>query len=104
MPTYNITALSNVDNLAELFLYANNSTGAATGEGILFGLISIALFFIMLFVLKRWEFDKALLTSSFSMFILTLILSFAKLVTFYFPLAFLIIMAFTGMYMYISER
>lgn len=99
MPTYNMTALSNIETLPELFLYANSAA-----SNLLFGFISIALFFIMLLVLKRWEFDKALLSSSFAMFILTLILSFAKLLNFIFPLVFLIIMAFSGLLMYASNR
>ena len=103
MPAYNITALSNIETLPDLFIYANNST-AVSGQGMLFGLISVALFFIMLFVLKRWEFYKELLSSSFAMFILTVILSFAQLVNFIFPLTFLIIMAFTGLYAWMNER
>lgn len=99
MPEYNMTRLADVVSVEEIFTYANDSTNQ-----ILMGLIVIALFFIMLFVLKRWEFDKALLSSSFATFILALLLSYAQLVNFMFALFFLIIMAFTGFYMFIIDR
>lgn len=99
MPDYNMTRLANVISVEELFQYANDSTGQ-----ILMGLMLIALFFIMLFVLKRWEFDKSLLSSSFATFVLAVILSYAQLVNFMFALLFLIVMAFTAFYMYMSSR
>ncbi len=98
MPSYNMTTLGNAETVAELFLYADTAA-----NNILFGLILFALFFIMLMVLKRWEFDKALLSSSFACFILALILSFASLLNFIFVLLFLMIMAFTGFFMYIRN-
>jgi len=98
MVSYNITALSNVDSVGTLFQYANNSAG-----GVLFGIIIMAVFFIMLLVMKRWEFDKALLSSSFACFILAMLLSFAGLLNFMFVLIFLVIMAFTALYVYINR-
>lgn len=98
MPSYNITQLQAADTVNELFVYANDVTGQ-----VLMGLFMIAIFFIMLMVLKRWDFDKALLSSSFSCFILATILSYGRLLNFMIPLLFLIIMAFTGFYMYMNR-
>lgn len=98
MASYNMTALQQVDSIGDLFVYADKSTG-----NILFGILLIAVFFIMLLVMKRWEFDKALLSASFGTFILALILTFAGLLNFVFVLIFLIIMALTGLYVYINR-
>lgn len=98
MVSYNMTALQNIDSIGELFVYADKSTG-----NILFSIIITAIFFIMLLVMKRWEFDKALLSSSFGCFLLALILSYGGLLNFVFVLIFLIITAFTGLYVYINR-
>ena len=64
----------------------------------------VAIFVIMLLVLKRWDFDNALLSSSFSCFTLSLILAYINLLTMRVPLIFFIIMAGTITYMIITKR
>lgn len=97
--SYNMTALQQVDTVGKLFQFADNSTG-----NLLFGFIIVAIFFIMLLVMKRWEFDKALLSSSFASFIMSLILSYAGYLSFFpWVLIFLIVMALTGFYMYMTR-
>ncbi len=101
MPYYNLTNLSKVGDMGDLLKYANEATNVGNG-GQLFGIMLIALFFIMVMVLKRWEFDKALLTSSFACLILGIILSYGKLLPFYFPIIFLTITALTAFYMFMA--
>lgn len=88
--TYNLTGLQTSTNLYDLFSYANTST-----DGTLIITLILSIFFIMLFVLKKWEFQDALISSSFVTFILAALLSYAKLLNIIFPLAFLAITAFT---------
>jgi len=99
MVYYNISQLANIEAVSELAVYANTVT-----DNLFFGFVIIGLFFIMLFILKRWEFDKALLSSSFACFILSIILVYGGFLSIMFALVFLIIFAFTGFYMYIQSR
>lgn len=96
---YNMTQLRAVDSFIDLVTYANDSTG-----GILVGLFMIAFFFIMLMVLKKWDFASALLSSSFVTFVIMAVMSFAGLLNLYFPLAFLAITAFTAMFVYVGRK
>ena len=97
--TYNMTALQEVDTVYKLFEYAQISS-----EYTLFGLFMLAIFFVMLMVLKKWEFTDSLITSSFICFVLSSILVYGKLLNMWFPIFFLGITAFTGLYMYAIQR
>ena len=96
---YNMTALQDATTVGKLFVFANNSTG-----GVLSGLMMLAVFFIMLFSLKRWEFGDALLASSFVCFILSAVLSYAGLLNLLFTLGFLAIMSLTAFYMFVVKK
>ena len=96
---YNLTTLQNASNVAEIVEFTNTNT-----DGMLMGLAIISIFFIMLMVLKRWEFDDALLSSSFVCFVLSLILSFGQWISFMYPLTFLILSAFTAFYVFVTKR
>jgi|TARA_Y100000310_G_C20686141_1_gene819135 hypothetical protein len=96
---YNLTILSDSDSIGDLFITANTYSNST-----LFGMFIIAIFFVMLMVLKKWEFTSALLTSSFSSFILSLILVYADLLNFIYPLLFLTITAFTALYVFTAQR
>ena len=100
MPAYNLTNLSKVGDIGDLLVYANDAVKAGNANIQLFGIMLLAFFFIMLMVLKRWDFDRALLSSSFACFILSLILAYGHLVTFIYPILFMVTLAFTGFYMY----
>jgi len=93
--TYNITALQEVDNIYKLFEYANTSS-----ENTLIGMFMMAIFFVMLMVLKKWDFVDSLITTSFICFVLSSILTYGKLLNMIFPIVFLAITAFTALYMY----
>jgi len=97
--TYNITALQEADTVYKLFEYANMST-----EYSLFGLFMIAIFFVMLMALKKNDFLDALITSSFICFVLSSILTYGKLLNMVFPIMFLGITAFSGLYMYSVKK
>lgn len=104
MTTINLTALKSTDSVSKLFCIANTST-----EGILMLGFIIALFFIILLVLKRWEFDKALLVSSWSCFILSLIATTTtcwdgtRLISTFVAITFLAIASLTAMFIWMNE-
>lgn len=97
---YNLTRLQNSLNVNDLFRFANDSTsGALSGLGI------TAIFFVLTLAFKaRASFEEAILASSFICFGLSLFLRYAGLINFMFVLGFLIIMAFSGLYVYINNR
>ena len=103
MATMNITELSTSVSVTDVVCVANSAT-----EGILIGGFLLAVFFIMLFVLKRWDFDRAMLVSSWSCFLLASLASFMScrngdsLLSPYWALVFLILAAFTALYMWSS--
>ena len=96
--TYNMTALAATETIFDLISYANNATG-----DILMALFVMSLFFIMLMVLKKWEFDSALLASSFVSFMISIMLVYAELMALVWSLVFLVIAAFTAFYMFVIK-
>jgi hypothetical protein len=96
--TYNLTGLYASDSIFDLFTYANEQT-----SGILFGLFMVSIFLIMTFAFIKFGFEKALLVSSFISFVLSSILSFSGFLTIYYPIAFLAITAFIGLYVFFSN-
>lgn len=96
--SYNMTQLQNADTFFGIVQYANAST-----NGVLMGLMMVAVFFVLLMLMKRYDFEVDLLVSSFISFILSLILVYAKLLNFMFPLTFLIIAALTFFLMHSSD-
>lgn len=97
--SYNVSELYNATSISDLTLYANNAT-----DGVLFGFFMIGIFLVMMFALKRWEFDDSLLASSFACFILSGILSYGGYLNMIFPLGFLAMMAFTAFYIFVVKR
>ena len=91
---YNITALQNASTIYDIFSFANSAT-----NGLLFGGLLIATFFILLMMLKRWDFDKALLVDGFACFILSLMMANAHLISFLFVIAFASVTALSLLYM-----
>jgi len=97
--TYNLTRLTEAGNMLDVITFSNSIT-----HGYLVGLFVLAFFFITLFALKRWEFDKALTASSFVSFMISIFFVYAGLVTFWLPLVFLISTALMGLYLYMFKR
>jgi len=96
---YNLTGLKSSTNLIEVFSFAND-----TVEGLLFQLLIIGIFFVMLMALKKWDFEKALVSSGFVCFILSMLMVYSGFLNFYFPLTFLLITSLTGFYIYVTDR
>lgn len=101
MTDLNITALTNSTGMGNLFCVVNQST-----DGILLGGFIIAIFFVVLLVLKKWDFEKALLATSWSCFLIALIASAvscpdgSKLLSVWYALAFLLITGITALYVW----
>ena len=96
---YNLTQLQESGTISVLFSTANDYT-----SGLLLGLFVLAIFFIMLLALKKWEFDDALLASSFSCFITSAILASAGLLNLLWTLGFLALLSFTAFYMFVAKN
>ena len=97
--TYNITGLTTAETVGDIVVYANTSIG-----GFLFGLFILALFFIMLMVMRRYEFTDTLIASSFSCFIISTILSYGGFLNILFPIGFLTIMSLTALYVCMNNK
>lgn len=95
---FNFTNLTTDPTVATVFTAANSYANDA-----LFGMLCIALFFILLMSLKKWEFSSALLVAGWSSFILSAILAYGGWVNIIFPLAFLSIAGFTMLYVVTVE-
>jgi hypothetical protein len=94
---YNLSLLTENESLSGIFSAANSYT-----DGLLVGLLVLSLFFIMLLVLKRWDFLNALLSSSFVCFVISALLVAGGFLSLYWALGFLILAALTVLYMSVS--
>lgn len=93
--TYNVTPLNNVNKVSDLMIFSNNIV-----DGLLAITFILAIFFVLLFQLRRWPFHNSLLVSGFVTFILSLFLTYMGALHWLFPCAFLTITAFTAFYCY----
>lgn len=93
--SYNITQLQEAENLMDIFTYANESS-----SNILIGSFMIAIFFVLLMAFRNWDLAESLMASSFVCLVLSMMLVYAELLTFMFPLFFLALLAFTGFFVY----
>lgn len=96
---YNMTQLQEADTMYGLWVYANDSSGL-----ILMGLLMVAVFFVMIMALKGWGFDEALLASSFTCFVLSMILAYASLLNFGFVYLFFVVMALSALYIFMIKK
>lgn len=92
---YNLTALTESESLLEIVVYLNNST-----EQIFFHFLMVAIFFLFTLTFYTYPLEKRILAASWISFTLSTFLTFAGLVNFLMPLAFLVISAFSGLYIY----
>lgn len=99
--TYNMTCIQNATSPGVLAACSNTAT-----DGLLFGGLSVALFIILLIGLRRggYPVEDTVLVSSFALFIITAIMAYGKFLNIYYPLAYLIILAFTGLYVWVSKN
>lgn len=99
MPYYNLTQLQAATHIGDLVTFANSVTNE-----LWMPMVLIAIYFIMLFVLKRWNFEHGLIASSFSCFLLSLALAYGGYVNFIFCLLYLILIALCGLYLYFTQQ
>lgn len=97
---YNITPLQNADNFVDLVSFANTVSNQLLAGGFM-----VAIFVVMTmgFMIKT-SFERSVFASSFVCFILSLFLRQANLINFVFPIGFLVITAFTGLYLYATKN
>lgn len=90
---YNITQLQAADTVSKFVIFPNSVVGES-----LVGLFILAIGFVFVYKYSdQWELDSCILAASFGCFVISTVATYAKLTNFLFPLAFLIIMAFTLM-------
>ena len=87
--------LTNSADMVGLFEYSNHVTGE-----IFTALMVLSFWIILIFALKRFEMSKALLSSSFVMFFVSLLLTYAGLLNFLFPIAFLSVCGIVALVLY----
>ena len=96
--SYNMSVLRNASTIPKLLSYAN-----ASADNMLLTLFIWAVFFIMVFKLKSYDFDAALLISSFSCFVIAMIFNYLNMLNIIIPLVFAIVAGITAMYMVMSK-
>ena len=97
----NMTNISGIDSFQSLAYFTNNSV-----DGILFSGGIVVLFFIMLMVLNKngEPFINSFTVSSWSIFIISVLLWYAELVPIIFVLGFLTCTAFGTLMLYAGGR
>lgn len=97
---YNITGLEASTTFVDLVSFANTSS-----NNILVGGFMVAVFIVMTmgFMIKT-TFEKSVLASSFVCFMLSLFLRQANLINFVFVIGFLIIAAFSALYLFATKK
>jgi len=99
--TINTTLINNITTLGGLANASNNfSNGILVSGGI------IVLYIITIMVMLKYEqpLENSLAISSWSFFVVSAFFWFAKLVSIKMPLVFLIISAFSVLYLYASRQ
>lgn len=96
---YNITNITNSSGVFDMISSVN-----VLVDGWLVGLFLLALFFVLLIGLKRYDFSAAITASGFSCFIISLFLGFAGLVNFMFILLFLVVAGLGAFWIHVEKR
>lgn len=96
---YNLSQLQASETVSAVFIYANDMS-----QTILAGAFLFAIFFILLMAMKRFEFAKALLSSTFACFILSLFLKSTGAIGFFLVILFGTGFAFTVFYVFFTKK
>ena len=96
--TYNMTILQEDTTVSKLFSVANSYTSNS-----LIGMFSIVFFFVLLSVLKKFDFKDAFISASFISFVIGGLLSFAGFLNFTFPILYLTMAAAGILIKYLSS-
>jgi hypothetical protein len=98
MVVYNLTNLQNLTSFPALVSVTNEASG-----GLLVGLFILAIWVVLLMSFLKFDFMKALASSSFVCFILSIFLVYLDLLNIIILLGFLFITAVSGLVLYLSE-
>lgn len=93
--TYNLSALENLTGIGDLMSVANSYT-----NNTMFLLFLIALFVIIVMVLKRYDFAYGLVVGGWITFVLSALLAYGGLLNPFYVLFFLAIGAFGSFYLW----
>lgn len=93
--TYNLTILKEATNIVGLVEFANYAT-----SNIFSGIVVFSLYIILILALKRYDFIQAFISSSFVMFFVSVLLTYAGLMSIFFPLLFISLTAMGALYLY----
>ena len=96
---YNLTNLTDASTAYDVAKFTNEVT-----NGSFWTMVIFAIFLVLLFSMKRYDIDKALLVSSWISFIISGLLSFASLVNIIIPLAFLATAGFMTLYVFMASK
>lgn len=97
---YNITALQNASSITSVMDYLNKTVNL-NGFSI-WGVLSIAIFIIIIMALRRYSIESALAVASFVTTILTLLLWNMGYINFIYPSIFLVIAGASTLWLYIK--
>lgn len=92
---YNLTNLTG--NAGDLITSTNNASG-----GYLIALLTVVIFIVITVALLRFGFLKGIVAASFATFMISLLFTYAKWLNPLFALAYLIILGFTGLLLYLE--
>ena len=95
---YNISNLTAMETVADLATNANAASG-----GIFWGLMIIALFFILIFTTKRDGIERAVAAASFACLMVSIIFLFLDLVQIGYPVFFVLSLAGSLMFKSYNE-
>ena len=98
--TYNLTSLESANNLYDVVLFANNTTGEVLGIGLI-----VAIFFIAAFSLsyRGWRIVDSVGASAFLCLTISLALTSIKLIPGLVSMLFLILAALSAFYIYMFD-
>lgn len=99
MALYNVTALQGAEWIGDLVVIANNAT-----SGLLVGFTIIAIFIIGLLAMKKYDIEDVIVADSFVCFILSAVAAYGAYTSYYFPLVFLIILAFSTLFIWMRKN
>jgi uncharacterized membrane protein YjfL (UPF0719 family) len=95
---YNLTELTNADTFVEVVIYADNAAA-----NLLFGGFIIVIFIVFLVAMSRNDFIDRIAVGSYVCFVLSLLATLSVHLNFLFLLGFLIIAAFSTMYLWFTK-
>lgn len=92
---YDLNAITNATGFGDIITTANSFS-----QGVMSKMFIIAVFVVIVLSFRQQDFEINIAIGSFICFILSLLMSYAEWLTFYFPIGFLLILALDMLYIY----